>query len=149
MANDERIRRVLLWLTTITDVDKVRQACVDGMNVTAEEADALIAEARRRFAAAADFSREEEIGRTIEQLNRLYANAVAGKDNRLALTIVDKLAKLRGLYGEAEDDGAGGDGGEAAEELALVRTYLEPLGLGDKDTTTAELARMAAAKVVL
>jgi len=149
MDRGEQIRRVLVWLTTITDLAKVRQACVDSMGVTAEEANTLIDEARRRFAAAADFSREEEIGRTIEQLNRLYANAVAGKDNRLALTIVDKLAKLRGLYGEAEDDGAGGDGGEAAEELALVRAYLEPLGLGDGDTTTAELARMAAAKVVL
>ena len=58
----------------------------------------LVAEARKRITVAADYTRDEQIGRAVMRLDDLYAKSIAGQDIRTALQ-----AQREGnwaLYGE-------------------------------------------------
>lgn len=139
-------RRILVWLTTVTDVAKVRQMCVETLGISERTANSLIADARIRLASSAKFDRDEEVGRTVAQLDHLYTEAIGAKDYSQALRIVERRMKLRGLASETERETAAPSDAVLAE-LALIRAYLDPLALGDENTPTAELARRAVAKL--
>lgn len=113
------------------------------------EAAATVAEARRRITLAADFRRDEQLGKAVMRMEDVYRRAIRGKDPRTALQAQRELCRLLALY-DREGAGAGeadeADGDHAAR-LALIERYLIPLGLADPTYPVEEHARIAAERL--
>lgn len=141
---------VLLLLVTMQSAAKVRAVCVEKLEIPDAEVDGVLADARRRLTVAADFHRDEEVGRALVRLGDLYERSLRVQDVKTALAAQKELNKLLDLYAGAPP--AGGEdyhaGGQAAADLAAVRQHLAPLGLGGDDDSTVELARLAVEKLI-
>jgi hypothetical protein len=105
-----------------------------------------VAEARQRITVAADYARDEQLGKAVMRLDDLYAKSIAAKDTRTALQAQRELNRLMGLYAAADAAAAAGDSGDddAARRLELVASYLLPLNLTDERYPVEEHARIAA-----
>jgi hypothetical protein len=122
-----------------------RQRGLDG-----PAAAAAMVEARKRITLAADYARDEQLGKAVKRLEDLYAKSLTAKDTRTALQAQRELNRLLDLYAPA----GGPDGGEVlpgeaggAEDLArrltLIAAYLLPLELTDARYPVEEHARVA------
>jgi hypothetical protein len=137
--------QVLLLLATLSSRDLVAVACVEKLNIPPEAVDATIAAARVKLTLAADFHRDEELGRAVTRLHTLYERSLTIQDTKTALATVKELNKLLDLYRAAPAGSIDTSADQAAAELAEVRAHLEPLDLGGPDVPTSELARRAVA----
>lgn len=106
-----------------------------------------LGEARRLVTLAADYDRDEELGRAIRRFHEIYAAATAGKEHRCAIDAQRELCRLMRLYEDPEAAGLATDSG-AERELEAVRAYLTPLNLAGPDTPTDELARLAVERIL-
>lgn len=140
------IEKVILLLVSGMAPADLRTACIEKLGVAAGDVDAIVAEARQRITVAADYDRDEEVGKAVTRLNDLYARALRSQDNRTSLAAQRELNRLLGLYQrppetEVEEDAEG-------RQLAQAREHLEPLGLGKPGTSTVELVRLAVAEIL-
>jgi hypothetical protein len=147
-TNDTLRDQVVLLLTNGMTVEAAEGYAAKTGALDPDSARRIVAEARKRITVAADYARDEQLGRAIMRLDDLYAKSIAARDTRTALQAQRELNRLLGLYtaepaaanvGDGEDDPGG-----AARELALIDSYLRPLGLVNDGYPTAELARVAA-----
>ena len=138
--------RVVLLLTNGMSVEAAEGYALKQGNLDADAARRLVAEARQRITVAADYARDEQLGKAIVRLDDLYAKSVAAQDTRTALQAQRELNRLLGLYGGS---GAGtSPDGEGSEDfgrrLELIASYLAPLKLTDERYPVEEHARVAA-----
>src|SRR5512138_354026 len=109
-----------------TTRDRIVLLLVNGMSAEQAEAFAIqsgaepeaarhvVAEARKRITVAANYTRDEQIGRAVMRLDDLYAKSIAGQDIRTALQAQRELNRLLDLYaGSARADAGGEDDGTA------------------------------------
>jgi hypothetical protein len=119
------------------------QRCVD-----ATEARGTLADARKRITVAADFTRDEQIGRAVMRLEDLYSKSMLAHDARTALQAQRELNRLLDLYASSTRADAGpDDSDELRQRLALVAAHLIPLKLADDTYPIEEHARLAAAAI--
>lgn len=137
--------------------DRIVLLLVNGMSAEAAEAFAIqsgaepadakqtVADARKRITVAADYTRDEQIGRAVMRLDDLYAKSIAGQDIRTALQAQRELNRLLDLYASGRSDAGGGeDAGELRRQVELIASYLLPLKLADEHYPVEEHARVAA-----
>ena len=137
--------------------DRIVLLLVNGMSAEAADAFAIqsgadpetakqiVADARKRITVAADYTRDEQIGRAVMRLDDLYAKSIAGQDTRTALQAQRELNRLLDLYaGSSRGDGGNDDAVELRRQLDLIAGYLLPLRLADEQYPVEEHARMAA-----
>ncbi|WP_428937781.1 hypothetical protein [Fontivita pretiosa] len=112
----------------------------------ADEARQIVAEARKRITVAADYNRDEQIGRAVMRLDDLYAKSIAAQDIRTALQAQRELNRLLDLYaGSSRGEGASSeDATELRRQIELIASYLLPLGVADEHYPVEEHARIAA-----
>jgi hypothetical protein len=136
---------VVLLLTNGMSVEAAEGYALKQGNLDADAAHRLVAEARQRITVAADFTRDEQLGKAITRLDDLYAKSVTAHDTRTALQAQRELNRLLGLY--AAGDAAGPNGGtednDAGQRLELIASYLLPLKLTDERYPVEEHARVA------
>jgi len=117
--------------------------------LTADTAAAAVSEAVSRIQIAADFNRQEEIGRAYTRLNMIFAKANAQADFPIALSAQRELNKLLALHRPAgTETAAAPESNSAAETEDAIRQHLEPLELAPPETPLPELARLAALALI-
>jgi hypothetical protein len=143
--NESLRDRVVLLLTNGMSVEAAEGYCVKQGSMDAEAARRLVAEARQRITVAADYARDEQLGKAVMRLDDLYAKSIAAHDTRTALQAQRELNRLLGLYAAADAASAVAEGDDdAARRLELVASYLLPLNLTDERYPVEEHARIAA-----
>jgi len=94
------------------------------MSVPPEQAEAVVKEARRRLTVAADFDRDEEIGKAVLRLEDLFRTSLLAKDTRTALQAQRELSRLLRLYdrgGGSEEPEQGEPGGAEQSRVGNPR----------------------------
>lgn len=139
--------RLLLGL--IQGLPAERVAAVVG--IPEDQRDAAISEARRQLTRAADYNRDEQLGKAISRLEDCYARAAKGTDETAAdvktMVVVQKeLNRLLDLYRPVTKAVDGN--GRAEMELLSIRQHLAGLGLVSETASTEEMARLAVAKII-
>jgi len=143
--NESLRDRVVLLLTNGMSVEAAEGYCIKQGSLDAEAARRLVSEARQRITVAADYARDEQLGKAVMRLDDLYAKSIAAKDTRTALQAQRELNRLLGLYAAADAAGAAAEGDDdTARRLELVASYLLPLNLTDERYPVEEHARIAA-----
>lgn len=142
--NESLRDRVVLLLTNGMSVEAAEGYCVKQSTLDAEAARRLVSEARQRITVAADYARDEQLGKAVMRLDDLYAKSIAAHDTRTALQAQRELNRLLGLYAAADAAGAVEGNDDTARRLELVASYLLPLNLTDERYPVEEHARIAA-----
>ena len=142
--NDSLRDRVVLLLTNGMTVEAAEGYCVKQGGLDSGAAARLVAEARQRITVAADYARDEQLGKAVMRLDDLYAKSIAAQDTRTALQAQRELNRLLGLYSMADSGAAADTDDDAARRLELIASYLLPLGLTDSRYPVEEHARVAA-----
>jgi len=143
-ANTLRDRLVLLLVSGMS-TESAEGYCVRHGGMDLDTARRTVAEARQRITVAADYTRDEQLGKAVMRLDDLYAKSIAGQDARTALQAQRELNRLLGLYwadGTAAQT-ADSDAQEALRRLELISGYLIPLRLTDERYPVEEHARIA------
>jgi hypothetical protein len=118
-------------------------------DLTADTAAAAVSEAVNRIQIAADFNRQEEIGRAYTRLNMIFAKANAQADFPIALSAQRELNTLLALHRPAgTETAAAPESNSAADTEDAIRQHLEPLELAPPQTPLPELARLAALALI-
>ena len=137
--------RIVLLLTNGMSVEAAEGYCVRQGGCDLDTARRTVAEARQRITIAADYARDEQLGKAVMRLDDLYAKSIAAKDTRTALQAQRELNRLMSLY--SPRDTPGGEPTDEAEDavarLELIATYLLPLKLTDERYPVEEHARLA------
>jgi len=138
--------RIVLLLISGMSAEASESFCVQ-QGQAPDAARQIVADARKRITVAADYTRDEQLGKAVMRLEDLYAKSMAGQDIRTALQAQRELNRLLSLYAEArradaaEDDR---DEPETRRQLGLIAAYLVPLKLTDRSYPVEEHARLAA-----
>ena len=138
--------RVVLLLVSGMSSEAAEGYCMRHGGMDGDVARRTVAEARQRITVAADYARDEQLGKAVMRLDDLYAKSIAGQDARTALQAQRELNRLLGLYwadGTAAQE-ADSDAQEALRRLELIAGYLIPLKLTDERYPVEEHARIAA-----
>lgn len=113
-----------------------------------ESAREIIAEARKRITVAADYTRDEQLGKAIMRMEDLYAKCMASGDLRSAIQAQKELNRLLALYETNSQKNLEGQMTEREkvlqEQLDVISSYLKPLKLVSEDYPVFEHARVAA-----
>jgi len=137
--------RLVLLLVSGMSTEAAEGYCVRHGGMDLDTARRTVAEARQRITVAADYARDEQLGKAVMRLDDLYAKSIAAQDARTALQAQRELNRLLGLYWA---DGAAGettdtDAQETVRRLELIAGYLIPLKLTDERYPVEEHARLA------
>jgi hypothetical protein len=109
------------------------------------EASRLVADARKRLTIAADYARDEQVGRAVMRLDSLYAKSISDGDTKTALQAQRELNRLLDLYARPDSgQGTGEDSASIRRQLDTIEGHLRPLNLADESYPVEELARLAA-----
>jgi len=137
--------RLVLLLTNGMSVEAAEGYCVRQGGMDLDTARRTVAEARQRITVAADYARDEQLGKAVMRLDDLYAKSIAAQDTRTALQAQRELNRLLGLYSPKDnaDGDAPTDAQEALGRLELIASYLLPLKLTDERYPVEEHARLA------
>lgn len=111
---------VTLMLASGAGEAAIVRSAQERLGLPAGQAAELVAEAKRRIAAAAVGDRPGEIGKTLVRLDALYRRAFAAGDWRTAGKALSEATRLRGL---GPGDVAGAAVGEAVE---VMRAFTGP-----------------------
>ena len=137
--------RIVLLLTNGMSVEAAEGYCIRQGGCDLDTARRTVAEARQRITIAADYARDEQLGKAVMRLDDLYAKSITAKDTRTALQAQRELNRLMSLY--SPRDTAGGEATDEAEDavarLELIASYLFPLKLTDERYPVEEHARLA------
>ncbi len=108
-------------------------------------AERIVADARKRITVAADYARDEQLGRAVMRLNDLYAKSIQAQDIRTALQAQRELNRLLALYAGPDRTSLGGEADASIRrQIELIAAYLLPLKLTDSEYPIEEHARIAA-----
>jgi hypothetical protein len=137
--------RVVLLLTNGMAVEAAEDYARKNGGLDADAAKALVSDARKRITVAADFARDEQLGKAVMRLDDLYAKSIAAKDTRTALQAQRELNRLLGLYADGAGDPLSRSDAdeEAPGRLELIASYLLPLNLTEPSYPVEEHARIA------
>lgn len=137
--------RLVLLLTNGMSIEAAEGYCVRQADCDLNSAKRVVAEARQRITVAADYARDEQLGKAVMRLDDLYAKSIAAQDTRTALQAQRELNRLLGLYHPKEtvDGEATDDAQDALRRLELIASYLLPLKLTDERYPVEEHARLA------
>ncbi|MCK6470867.1 MAG: hypothetical protein L6R28_03895 [Planctomycetes bacterium] len=138
-------RMVLLLINGMSN-EAAEGFCIQ-QGQAAEQARSIVAEARKRITVAADYTRDEQIGKAVMRLEDLYAKSMAGQDIRTALQAQRELNRLLSLYADVRRDDSPNEDLDAPamrRQLDLMAAYLVPLKLADPTYPVEEHARIAA-----
>jgi hypothetical protein len=138
--------RIVLLLISGMSVESAEGFCLQ-QGQTPESARQIVADARKRITVAADYTRDEQLGKAVMRLEDLYAKSMAGQDIRTALQAQRELNRLLSLYADTRQAEAPNDEADAAvmrRQLDLIAAYLVPLKLADPSYPVEEHARLAA-----
>jgi len=137
--------RLVLLLTNGMSVEAAEGYCVRQGGMDLDTARRTVAEARQRITVAADYARDEQLGKAVMRLDDLYAKSIAAQDTRTALQAQRELNRLLGLYSpkDTADGDAPTDAQDALQRLELIASYLLPLKLTDERYPVEEHARLA------
>lgn len=139
--------KVILLLVTSRDREFVRKACVEKLGLSETKAKKAVDEAISCITLAADYDRKVEIGKAIIRLDDIFEKSMRVQDQKNALATQKEVNKLLDLYA-TPDRTESEDTHDENNALDTVREYLLPLELGDDETPTVELARLAALKIM-
>ena len=129
--------RVVLLLISGMSAEAAEGFCVQ-QGQAVEAARQIVTDARKRITVAADYTRDEQLGKAVMRLEDLYAKSMAGQDIRTALQAQRELNRLLSLYADARRDDATPDDADASamrRQLDLIAAYLVPLKLADPSYT--------------
>jgi hypothetical protein len=110
--------KIVLLLTNGMTVESAEAFAsqLPGMNL--DQARRTVAEARKRITVAADYARDEQLGKAVMRLDGLYAKSIAAQDIRTALQAQRELNRLLSLYdGTGQNDQSGESPGDGAATL--------------------------------
>jgi hypothetical protein len=140
--------RIVLLLINGMSAEAAKSFAIQG-GADPETAEVLVAEARKRITVAADYTREEQIGRAVMRLEDLYAKSIAGQDTRTALQAQRELNRLLDLYAGSPRAPmvSSEDVSMLRRQLDLIAGYLLPLKLADERYPVEEHARIAADRI--
>lgn len=151
LPDEDVIERVVGLLVNFRSKAEVFNVVANhqGFKLSHDEARAVIAEAARRIALAAQVDFDAEVGATNTRLGDLYEKCLAASDLKAALATIRERNKLLALYPREIKPGAGSTGSsEAADELAFVREILAPLVGSEDNEPVSEIARRVVALFV-
>lgn len=134
--------RAVLLLVNGMGPEQVERFCIDEGGCTPRRAKRVVIEARKRITIAAQYTRVEEIGKSMRRLNDMYGRAVAEKDFKTALQAQREINRLLDLYG-ASSPAADAHGDESSRAMRLIEAYVKPLRLVGEEYPVAEHVRVA------
>jgi predicted DNA-binding protein (UPF0251 family) len=138
------VEKAVLFLVTLQNLADVEAALVGKLGIPKHQVANIIAQARRKITLAADYARDEEIGKAITRLGDIYQRSIAMQDIKTALAAQREVSRLLGLLRKPpEEDGAGPE----AERLRTIAGHLLPLRLADPSRPLEEHARLAAGAI--
>ena len=138
--------RIVLLLINGMSAEAAEGFCVQ-QGQTPDQARQMVSESRKRITVAADYTRDEQIGKAVMRLEDLYAKSMAAQDIRTALQAQRELNRLLSLYADARRADPGEDDSDVPamrRQLDLIGAYLVPLKLADPTYPVEEHARVAA-----
>ena len=91
--------RLVLLLTNGMSVEAAEGYCVRQGAMDLDTARRTVAEARQRITVAADYARDEQLGKAVMRLEDLYGRAIRERDARTALQAQRELNRLLNLHG--------------------------------------------------
>ena len=138
--------KLIVLMVTTRDADRVKHLCVTKFGYSEKDAEKAIAKAIEAITLAADFDRREEIGTAVYRFNDLYEKTSSMQDHKTALAAENSRCKVLGLYATADHVAYKEPTDNMSEEEAMIRCYLLP-HVGNEETSTVELARLAALKL--
>jgi hypothetical protein len=141
--------RTVLLLISGMSAETAEGFCVQ-QGQTPEGARQIVSDARKRITVAADFTRDEQLGKAVMRLEDLYAKSLTGQDIRTALQAQRELNRLLSLYSDGPKSESPGDDLDAPalrRQLDLIAAYLLPLRLTKASHPVEEHARVAAEMV--
>lgn len=154
--NDAAVNSVLVMLSGGASEAAIlagAEAVAKTLGLTPADLPAVIAEARKRLTLAAEYNRDEQLGKAIQRLNDLYAKGVAkGEDLKTALAAQRELNRLMGLAmppaakppGDAPpSDEPARPPGSLDELTAAIDEHLEPVLPANDAATYADRIREA------
>ena len=141
---DGELDQLVLLLISGTSLEKLKGYCVANFSMTEEEAVAAADQARRRISLAADFTKNEQLGMSINRLESIFSKATAAKDIKTALQAQRELNRLMGLYVSDKTQSTGAGNEELERKLELIESYILPLQLTDITYPIEEHVRIAA-----
>jgi len=145
-TGQEARNQVVMLLTNGISMDAAESMLMQKHGMSLEQARECVTDARQRITIAADFSRDEQIGKAVMRFEDLYTKSIAAKDTRTALQAQRELNRLLGLYSRGDEGGgteATTEAQEAVKKLELIAGYLLPLRLTHEGYPVEEHARIA------
>lgn len=143
----EIVDAVVLLLCKRFPESKLRAVCADQLQLDGSQIDDAIAAGRRVLTLAADYGRDEEIGRSRTRLDDLYEKATAAQDIPTALNVVRETNRLMSLY-ETTVPVRQETESKVSAEAAAIKTHLVPLKLAPESAPLVEHCRLAALKLI-
>lgn len=146
------VDKTIVLLATIRSAADVYRYAIDatkGLGLSPVEADAAIAEARRKIHLAAAVDHDFELGKAQTRLADLFQKATKTQDYKTALAIQKELNRLLALYPNratiTAGDGQAEDLEGILEELSAARGHLAPLVNATDDEPLDDIARRVVA----
>jgi hypothetical protein len=99
----ETIDKIILLAVSLQGKAVVKAACVEKLNLSADQADTAIEIARGKIRDAIDVDRQERTGEAIVRLNDLYERSLRIQDCKTALAAQKELNRLCGLHAKGKD----------------------------------------------
>ncbi len=140
---DQLHQKIVLLLTAGLGVEQAVAAVERNHGLDPSAARQAVDAARKLLTLAADYARDEQLGKAVMRLEDLFAKSMLARDIKTALAAQRELDRLLNLYGDAAADADGGSDDGAARELALIEGYVRPLGLCAASYPVAEHVRVA------
>ena len=140
--------KIVLLLTNGMSVEAAEGFCIR-QGQDSDTARRTVADARQRITVAADYARDEQLGKAVMRVDDLYAKSIAGQDTRTALQAQREFNRLLGLYWAdgTPAETATTDAQDVVRRLELIASYLIPLKLTDERYPVEEHARLAADRI--
>lgn len=138
--------RIVLLLINGMSAEAATGFCLQ-QGVSPDQIGQIVEDARKRITVAADYTRDEQLGKAVMRLEDLYAKSMAAHDIRTALQAQRELNRLLSLYADARRADPGDDDSDAGilrKQVELIAAYLVPLKLADASYPVEEHARLAA-----
>ena len=125
-TDSPNLQTVAVLLVTLQDRAAVARACIEKLDIDPAEVDEILDQARRQLTIAADYHRDEEVGRALLRLNDLYERSLRVQDVKTALATQKEIDRLLDLYsaaGARDEPPAGRPDGRILRTLAEVAKH--------------------------